>query len=258
VGTADERRFYEAVSDETLRAFREAYLPADGWGELDTQTGLALAVEFNLLASEQERVDAGKRLAELVDKGGYVVQTGFVGTPVICDALASVGQIDAAYALLLQEQCPSWLYQVTMGATTTWERWDSMLPDGSVNPGEMTSFNHYALGAVADFLHRRTAGLAPASPGYRKLHIEPLPGSVLQHAEARLMTPYGEAASAWTRDGTRFVLRVTVPTGVTATVVLPDTQRSQHEVGSGTHTFMTDLPAQAQPSGDAVSDKKKQ
>lgn len=257
VGTADESQFYQTVSDETLRAFRQAYLPADGWGELDTQTGLALAIEFNLLASEQERADAGKRLAELVDKGGYVVQTGFVGTPVICDALASVGQVDAAYALLLQEQCPSWLYQVTMGATTTWERWDSMLPDGSINPGEMTSFNHYAFGAVADFLHRRAAGLAPASPGYRKLHIEPLPGSVLRRAEARLMTPYGEAASAWTRDGARFVLRVTVPTGATATVVLPDSRRSQHKVGSGAHTFTTDLPPHAQPSGDAVGDNKK-
>ena len=91
--------------------------------------------------------------------------TGFVGTPLICDALTHAGALDTAYRLLLQRECPSWLYPVTMGATTIWERWDSMLPDGTVNPGEMTSFNHYALGAVADWLHRTVAGLAPAAPG---------------------------------------------------------------------------------------------
>jgi alpha-L-rhamnosidase len=245
VGTPAEARYYARIAESTLRAFRDAYLPSVGWGELDTQTGLALAIEFDLLASDEERADAGRRLAELVGKGGYVVQTGFVGTPVICDALASVGQIDAAYALLLQEKCPSWLYQVTMGATTTWERWDSILPDGSINPGEMTSFNHYALGAVADFLHRRVAGLAPAAPGYRRLHIEPMPGTVLRSAGASLLTPYGKAGSAWERDGSRFVLRVTVPNGVTATVVLPDAQRSRHEVTAGDHEFSTEMPRQA-------------
>jgi alpha-L-rhamnosidase len=234
--------YYSELAEKTLRMFRDAYLPGDGWGELDTQTGLALAIEFDLLASDEERSDAGRRLAELVDKAGYVVHTGFVGTPVICDALASAGQVDAAYALLLQEQCPSWLYQVAMGATTMWERWDSMLPDGSINPGEMTSFNHYAFGAVADFLHRRSAGLASAAPGYRELHIEPLPGSVLQRAEARLMTPYGEAASAWSRDGNSFRLEVVVPPGVTATVVVPDAQKTRHAIGSGVHRFAVEMP----------------
>ena len=111
-----------------------------------------------------QREEAGRRLADLVRTAGFRIATGFVGTPLVCDALTSTGHVDVAYRLLLQTQCPSWLYPVTMEATTIWERWDSLRPDGSVNPSGMTSFNHYALGAVADWLHRRVAGLAPAAP----------------------------------------------------------------------------------------------
>ena len=119
---------------------------------------------------------------ELVRAKRHHVATGFLGTPLICDALTSAGAVDDAYQLLRQTECPSWLYPVTMGATTVWERWDSMLPDGSVNPGEMTSFNHYAFGAVADWMHRVIGGLAPAAPGYRELRIEPRPGGGLTWA----------------------------------------------------------------------------
>ena len=100
---------------------------------------------------------------------GYRVSTGLLGTPLICDALCDVGEYDAAFRLFDERRCPSWLYPVTMGATTIWERWDSLRPDGSVNPGAMTSFNHYALGAVVDWLCRTVGGLAPAEPGYRRL-----------------------------------------------------------------------------------------
>ena len=114
--------------------------------------------------------------------------------------LVDAGHRDDAY-LLLQEECPSWLYQVRMGATTVWERWDSMLPDGTINPGEMTSFNHYAFGAVGDFLQRRVAGLAVGTPGGRHHHIEPRPGGGLTDAEATLDTPYGRVEVAWHREG---------------------------------------------------------
>jgi alpha-L-rhamnosidase len=137
-----------------------------------------MALQFDLLQTDEQRMHAGKRLVELVKESGYHISTGFVGTPIICDALCRAGAPDAAFKLLLQTGCPSWLYPVTMGATTIWERWDSLLPDGSVNPGEMTSFNHYALGAVVDWLHRRVAGLAPAAPGYRQMEIRPLVGAV--------------------------------------------------------------------------------
>src|SRR5690606_22868655 len=113
----------------------------------------------------------GDRLADLVREDGYRIGTGFVGTPIVCDALTATGHLDAATRLLTQTENPSWLYPVTMGATTIWERWDSMLPDGTINPGQMTSFNHYALGAVADWMHRVVAGLAPLEPGYRSMRI---------------------------------------------------------------------------------------
>jgi len=128
-----------------------------------------------------------------------------------------------------------------MGATTVWERWDSLLPDGSVNPGEMTSFNHYALGAVADWLHRTVAGLAPAAPGYAQLRIAPQPLAGLEHASARHLTPYGEASVAWHRDGAEIVVRAVVPANTTAVVELPGTSVAI-EVVSGVHEWRVPAP----------------
>jgi alpha-L-rhamnosidase len=151
--------------------------------------------------------------------------------------LAAVGAHDTAYQLLTQQECPSWLYPVTMGATTIWERWDSLLPDGRVNPGQMTSFNHYALGAVADWLHRTVAGLAPAAPGYRRLMIAPRPGGGLTHAEAAHETPYGRAEVGWVRVGDSLTVDVIVPPGTTALVRLPDQAGPPLEISSGHHAF---------------------
>ena len=124
-----------------------------------------------------------------------------------------------------------------MGATTIWERWDSMLPDGSINPGDMTSFNHYALGAVADWMHRTVAGLAVGAPGYRRLVVAPRPGGGLTHASAAHETPYGRAEVAWTRDGSELTVQVIVPPGTSASVQLPETGWPEQEVGSGAHSF---------------------
>src|SRR5262249_21416887 len=172
--TVEER--YRGLAREVRAAFREAYVKPDGLLASDSQTAYALALEFGLLEDADLERRASARLAELVRGNGYRIGSGFLGTPIICDVLCRAGEHETAYRLLLERECPSWLYPVTMGATTIWERWDSMLPDGSINPGEMTSFNHYALGAVADWLHRVVAGLAPGAPGYRKLLIEPRPG----------------------------------------------------------------------------------
>ena len=192
-----------------------------------------------------QRQALGDRLAELARLGGYRIATGFVGTPIIADALTVTGHLDAAERLLTQTECPSWLYPVTQGATTIWERWDSILEDGSVNPGEMTSFNHYALGAIADWMHRTVAGLAPAAPGYRRLRIAPRPLRSLQHAETSHETPYGPARVAWTRDGNRIRVEATVPPGTTAVVSLPDGSE-EFAVGSGLHRWDVPDPARAE------------
>jgi alpha-L-rhamnosidase len=131
-----------------------------------------------------------------------------------------------------------------MGATTIWERWDSLLPDGRLNPGGMTSFNHYALGAVADWLHRTVAGLAPAAPGYRRLRVAPRPGGGLTHASAEHLTPYGPAAVRWHRDGATLTVNLTVAPNTRAVVSLPD-GRPVFEVGSGEHMFTCPDPSTA-------------
>jgi alpha-L-rhamnosidase len=159
----------------------------------DAETAYALAIAFDLLPMAAQRQHAGIRLAEQVRDSGYQIRTGFGGTPLVCDALCSTGHYQAAYHLLMQRECPSWLYPVTICATTVWERWDSMLPDGTINPGEMISFNHYALGAVADWMHRTIGGLTPAGPGNRHIRIRPRPGGGLTHCRTSHITPYGLA-----------------------------------------------------------------
>ena len=195
---------FTALADRTREAFNAAYVSDDGTVQSDCTTAYTLAIVFDLLSPELEAL-AGDRLAELVVKSGHRISTGFAGTPYVCEALARTGHLDDAYGLLQQRECPSWLYPVTMGATTVWERWDSMLPDGSINPGEMTSFNHYALGAVADWMHRTVAGIAPLEPGYGKVLLAPRPGGDLTWAAASLETRHGLVAIRWSlrrrRDG---------------------------------------------------------
>jgi len=139
-----------------------------------------------------------------------------------------------------------------MGATTIWERWDSMLPDGTVNPGQMTSFNHYAFGAIADWLHRVVAGLAPAAPGYREIEIAPHPLPGLDRARTSHETPYGRAAVSWERRGDTIVVDAEVPANTTATVLLPGAEPVS--VGSGTHRWEVPAPATRNGRGPVTFD----
>ncbi|MEI3846756.1 MULTISPECIES: alpha-L-rhamnosidase [unclassified Microbacterium] len=246
LGRDEEARDYARVAEEVRAAFLAEYVTPAGRMMSDAQTAYAMAIVFEIAPPEQH-AQLGERLAELTRLSGYRIGTGFVGTPIIQDALTRTGHLETARRLLVQTENPSWLYPVTMGATTIWERWDSMLPDGSINPGEMTSFNHYALGAIGDWLHRVVAGLAPDAPGYARIRIEPQPLAEFDHAWAEHLTPYGTARAGWTRgDG---VLRVeaVVPPNTTAVVVLPDGRRL--EVGAGTHEWeMTDAAPAAPAS----------
>lgn len=204
----------------------------------DTQTAYSLAIMLDLLDSPADVTAAGDRLAELVRERGYKVGTGFAGTPYVLPALTRTGHLAEAYRLFLSHECPSWLYQVSMGATTTWERWDSMLPDGSINPGDMTSFNHYALGAVADWMHGTIGGLAPATPGWRRIHVAPRPwreGGVTW-AECAHETPHGLARVSWRlTDEDMLEVEVLVPEGCEAELDLPGCPVEC--LGSGTHVL---------------------
>ena len=238
LGLAEDEAEFSALAERTRNAFTAHYVEADGRITSDAVTAYAVAISFGLLEPETEQ-RAGDRLAELVAENGFKIATGFAGTPYVTDALTRTGHVEEAYRLLLQTENPSWLYPVSMGATTIWERWDSMLPDGTINPGEMTSFNHYALGAVADWLHRSVAGLAPAEPGYRRVHIAPRPGGGLTWARATLVSRHGEIAVGWRLDGDELELEVRLPDGVEADVDLPG---APDVLGSGEHLIRVPAP----------------
>lgn len=239
LGHEQDAAFYAAEAEKVRLAWLHEYVSPGGRIVSDAQTAYALAIEFGIArAGLADRF--GERLAQLARRDGYRISTGFVGTPLVNDALTRTGHDSAAARMLLQTECPSWLYSVRMGATTIWERWDSLLEDGSINPGEMTSFNHYALGSVADWLHRVVAGLAPAAPGYQQVRIAPhaLPG--LEMASARHDGPYGRIEVSWERRGDVVDVQARVPPNSSAVVDLPG--RERFEVGSGRHSWQFSAP----------------
>lgn len=247
---------YRERADTVRAAFRREYVTGSGRMVSDAQTAYGMAIMFGLTDGEDETQRMGDRLAWLVRGAGYRIGTGFVGTPLVADALTRTGHLDVAGRLLTQTNNPSWLYPVTMGATTIWERWDSMLEDGSINPGEMTSFNHYALGAIADWMHRSLAGLAPAEPGYRVIRIAPRPLAEFDHASTSHETPYGLASVSWRRVDGSIVVDAVIPPNTTAEVSLPGSEETL-TVGSGSHSWTvadTDDAAPTPPTPTLQSD----
>ncbi len=241
LGKSAEEQHYKGLAALVRAAFAAAFLTSTGRVSYEAETAYALVLQFGLLTDPAQRHVAGRRLAELVRKAGYHISTGFLGTPLICDALCEAGYETIAYRLLTQRGCPSWLFPVTMGATTIWERWNALQLDGTPNPGHMLSYNHYAFGAVADWLHRTVAGLAAAEPGYRRLSLSPRPGGDLTSASVRHRTPYGLAALTWQLADGQFSVEATVPANTTAMVTLPGQER--FEVGSGTYRWSVPFSA---------------
>lgn len=220
---------------DTLRGeFQKAWI-VDGDLANRTQTAYALALEFGLYTDETQRAAAAKTLRDIIAENDYLVGTGFAGTPALGPALERIDAIEDFYAMLLQTQVPSWLYQVVQNGTTTWERWDSLLPNGTVNPGEMTSFNHYAFGAVADWIHGVIGGVRPKEPGWKVIEVKPVPGGDITHAKTKFVSGYGEVAVEWTVEGDEFSMTVQVPPNARAEVTVPGGEAE--EVGSGVHEF---------------------
>lgn len=215
IGAPAEAARFSELRDEVVAGFRTRFALGDGRLTSDSQTAYAVAIELDLLEPD-DTARAGQRLVELVRESGHRIGTGFVGTPLVLSALTSAGAIEDAYELLLQTGVPSWLYAVEMGATTIWERWDSMLPDGSINPGGMTSFNHYAFGSVASWLHGTVAGLSSLAPGWSRVRIAPRPHPRVGSASAAHDSPSGRIEVGWRLDGSWIHLDVTIPDGVDA------------------------------------------
>ncbi|CEJ81537.1 hypothetical protein VHEMI01658 [[Torrubiella] hemipterigena] len=240
LGEAEDANRYSEDARRTRKMFQDEYTTSSGLIVGDTATAYSLAIVFGLLDGEQRIKKAGNRLSHLAYATDYRISTGFVGTPLITHALSASRNHQVAYRMLLEKSCPSWLYPITMGATTVWERWDSMLPDGSINPGSMTSFNHYALGSVVNWMHKTVGGISPLDPGWKRILVQPVPGGTLKNAEVKYESPYGQVAAAWKIDADgNFNLSVTIPPNCSAVVVLPSKQQnhSGENIGSGVYSF---------------------
>ena len=208
-----------------------------------TQTAYLLALHFDLLP-EVQRAAAAQELVDDIGRRGWHLSAGFVGSPYINHVLTDMGRTDVAYKLLFQKSWPSWLYAVTKGATTIWERWDGWTEERGFQDITMNSFNHYAYGAIGSWLYEKVAGidLDEASPGYKKILFHPSLGEGLTSAKATLDSIHGRIESAWSTDSGKFVWDIRVPANTTGVVILPNSDAKQ-EVGPGRHHFEAPLDA---------------
>lgn len=236
LGKREDREKYSHLSSRVADAYCSKLTDGNGKLKNEFQTAYVLPLYFNLFP-EKTRKAAAKNLVELIEKNNYCIGTGFPGTPYILFALADNGYIDVAYKMLLNTSCPSWLYEVKVGATTIWERWDALDENGEVawsedGTGGMVSFNHYAFGAVGDFLYRRTAGIEPVESGYKRVQIKPvIDGSGISFVNASVQTPYGKVSSKWKIDGENFKIEIEVPFGTEADLILPNGRKKTFGCG---------------------------
>ena len=237
---AQARHFAERRAAR-LAEFRAKWFDADGELKERTQTSAAFAIVYGLAPGAAAREKARQLLVAEIRAYDTHLTTGFLGTPVLLRALTESGETALAYELLEQKTCPSWLYPVTMGATSIWERWDAIRPDGTHHPNWMNSFNHYAFGSAASWLYDTVCGIRdvteedPSAAGFRRFRLAPQPGGTLTEAEATLETAYGTIRSAWRRTGGKTIYEFTVPAGTTAELVLPG--EKPRILKPGTHQF---------------------
>jgi len=222
LNNAADEAMYTALLQKVKGAFLKEYVTPNGRLISGTQTAYVLALNFDMLP-ENLRVQAAERLAENVKSYNNHLTTGFLGTPYLCAVLTRFGYTDMAYKLLLQEDYPSWLYPVKMGATTIWERWDGQKPDSTFQTPGMNSFNHYAYGAIGDWMYRTMVGIDTYEDGvgYKHIKIQPHIGGGFTHASASLQTNYGMVSSGWKIENGKIILVVEIPANTTATVYVP-------------------------------------
>ncbi|HEX8520637.1 MAG TPA: family 78 glycoside hydrolase catalytic domain [Tepidisphaeraceae bacterium] len=253
IGRQEDATAYAELTKNIKNAFRKNFMNTDGSIKEASQTGYALAFTMGLIPKDLQE-QAAKSFVQTIERKNWHLATGFIGTPRLLPALTDAGKPDVAYRLLLNEDFPSWLYQVKNGATTMWERWDGWRPDkGFQDPG-MNSFNHYAFGSVGQWLYETCAGIEPAAPGYKKIRIAPHPGGKLEFAKASYKSINGEITSEWKKTDGATEYNIVIPPNTTATIALPASEAGKvqtdltakpqmeqgaavFEVGSGTYRF---------------------
>ncbi|HEY5585078.1 MAG TPA: family 78 glycoside hydrolase catalytic domain [Ruminiclostridium sp.] len=213
---------YNNLYNKIIENFRKEFVSPNGRLVVPTQTAHVLALMFDLVEKKDRKLVA-KTLAGYLEESKVHLTTGFVGTPYLCDVLTESGYLDLSYKLLLQKDYPSWLYPITKGATTIWEHWDGIKEDGSFWSKDMNSFNHYAYGAIGDWMYSVMAGidLDPEKPGYKHINIKPQPGQGITFATGKLESMFGEIKSAWVKNAEGMETNINIPSNTTATVVLP-------------------------------------
>jgi len=247
LGYENDAEYYRKLRKKIIKAYREVFTDSKGMLKKEFQTAYVLPLYFGMTEGEETKAMA-ENLLRLIKDAGNHLSTGFTGTPYILFALSDNGFIKEAYDLLLQEDSPSWLYEVKAGGTTIWERWDALRPDGTVNIGDlsgnktdeessggMVSFNHYANGAVGDWLYRRIAGIEATSGGYKTFKIAPIVGGRITWARGSVKTPYGRILCDWQINDSKFLINVEVPVSTVCNLILPNGQ--EESISSGKHNF---------------------
>lgn len=237
IGKKEDAQHYQRLFLDIKAAFQKEYMTLTGRLSSNSQTAYAMGLAFDLLP-ENLRTNALNYLVDDIKSRKYHLSTGFLGTPLLSHVLSENGANDVAYQLLLQKTYPSWLYPVTRGATTIWERWDGIKPDGTFQTTQMNSFNHYAYGAIGSWMYSKVAGIQydKESAGYKHIILKPMPDSLLQWINVKYTTMYGTIQSQWRKEGNIFKLKVIIPSNTTATIYLPYSNEVK-EVGSGLYKF---------------------
>ena len=232
LGKEADARTYRELHEKARTAFQQEYVTPGGRLVSGTQTAYVLALQFDLLP-ETLRPVVAQHLVDNISSYNDHLTTGFLGTPYLCHVLTRFGHLDKAYELLLQETYPSWLYPVKMGATTIWERWDGIKPDSTFQNIGMNSFNHYAYGAIGDWMYQNIGGIQidPKNPGYKHIIIRPRPGGEIQHARTSFESLYGTISTNWEKREGEFHLEVDIPENTTASVWLPTEENASVKLG---------------------------
>jgi alpha-L-rhamnosidase len=220
LGNSADEKIYSDIFNKIKEVFNREYVTPAGRVGTNSQTSYVLALMFDLLP-ENLRQNAAQFLVNDIRSRRNHLSTGFVGTSYLCHVLSDNGFADVAYDLLLQESYPSWLYPVKMGATTIWERWDGQKTDSTFQDPGMNSFNHYAYGAIGDWMYRVSAGIESEMPGYKELILKPTPTKKLEYSKASFESAYGEVASGWARKDGKLIINIKIPVNTTATIILP-------------------------------------
>lgn len=219
LGKTDDEKMYADLFAKIKKVFINEYVTNAGRVGTNSQTSYVLALRFNLLPDELKAKAAAFLVSDIKSRENHL-STGFLGTPYLCHVLSDNGYINTAYDLLLQESYPSWLYPVKMGATTIWERWDGEKTDSTFQDEGMNSFNHYAYGAIGDWMYRVSAGIEEKTPGYKEIMIQPHPSKRLEYVKASFESSYGPISSGWERKDGKIIYRIKIPENTTATIVL--------------------------------------